>query len=176
MTEAEWQACSEPGAMLDFLRIDPSRPGVSRPGERKLRLALCACCRRVRSSLGPEGRAAVAAAEAHADGTLPAEALRAAAARAAAEAGSANRYSAGNQACWAAAWVAQERLFHPDQVLRSAATAAAFAAAPYEQLLEEINAAGEDGPQPLNARWRAAYDAERAAQAALLREVLGGPP
>src|SRR5438045_536785 len=62
MTEAEWQACSEPGAMLDFLRIAPSRPGVSRPGERKLRLALCACCRRVRSSLGTEGRAPHAAA------------------------------------------------------------------------------------------------------------------
>jgi hypothetical protein len=159
--------------MLDLLPIDPSRPGLSRAGERKLRLALCACCRRVRGSLGPEGRAAVAAAESHADGALPAAALRAASARAGAEAGAAGRFTAGNQACWAAAWVAQERLCHPDQVLRSAATAAAFAAAPYERLLEEINEAGEGGPQPLNALWRAAYEAERAAQAALLREVLG---
>lgn len=173
MTATEWLTCSEPRGMLDCLRIDPSRPGLSRAGERKLRLALCACCRRVRDSLGPEGRAAVAAAEAHADGALPAGALRATSARAAAEAGAAARYTAGNRACWAAAWVAQERLFHPDQVLRSAATAAAFADAPYERLLEEINEAGEDGPQPLNARWRATYAAERAAQAALLREVLG---
>jgi hypothetical protein len=176
MIPAEWLACSEPRSMLDSLSIDPSRPGASRASERKLRLALCACCRRAWGSLGPDGRAAVEAAEAHADGALPAEALRAASARAAAEAGSASYYTAGNQACWAAAWVAQERPCHPDQVLRSAATAAGFAAAPYERLLEEINEAGEGRPQPLNARWRAAYDAERAAQAALLREVLGDAP
>jgi hypothetical protein len=174
MTRSEWLACSEPQAMLGSFSTGPGRTGVAR-AERKLRLALCACCRRVGGSLGPEGRAAVAAAEAHADGRLSAEALRAASARAAVEAGAAGRYSAGNQACWAAVWVAQERLYHPDQVLRSAATAAGFAAVPYERLLEEINAADGGGPQPLNARWRAAYDAERAAQAALLREVLGDP-
>jgi hypothetical protein len=173
MTVCEWLTSSEPNTMLGSLPQGPAGPGVSRAAARKLRLALCACCRRVAGALGPDGRAAVAAAEEHADGALPAKALAAAAALAAAEAGSAGRFSAGNQACWAAVWVAQEHLFHPDQVLRSAATGAAFAAAPYERLLEEINEAGEGGAQPVNALWRAAYEAERAAQAALLREVFG---
>jgi hypothetical protein len=169
MTQTEWVACAEPGAMLERLNAGPS------DAERELRLALCACCRRVSAWLGPRGRAAVEAAEGYADGTMPAARLRDAAEYAAAEAGSAERHSAASQAGWAAAWLAQERLFHPDQVLRSAATAAAHAAVPYRLALEEVYESGGDGPQPLNARWSAAYQAERAAQATLLREVFGAP-
>ena len=39
MTEAEWRTCTEPQVMLEFLR--------DRAGDRKLRLFLCACCRRL---------------------------------------------------------------------------------------------------------------------------------
>jgi hypothetical protein len=174
MTQAEWLACSEPAALLDFLGEGPSRSGGSPSSERMLRLALCACCRRGWVSLGPKGRSAVEAAEAYADGALPAAGLLDASAQAAAEAGSAGPYTARGREGWAAVWLAQARLYHPDQVLRSAATAAAYAVVSYEEALEEMGEAGEGGP--LNARWNAAYDAERAAQAALLREVFGAPP
>jgi hypothetical protein len=176
MTQAEWIACSEPGALLNILSDDPSRPGEYLNSERMLRLALCACCRRVWGLLGPKGRAAVEAAEAYADGALSAAGLLDAGARAAAEAGSAAPYTALSRACWAAAWLAQEQIFHPDQVLRAAATAAAYAVVSYEETLAEMDEAAEGGPQPLSARWNAEHDAERAAQAALLREVFGAPP
>jgi hypothetical protein len=38
--EQQWLACQDPQALLDFLRL-------RRPAERKLRLFACACCRRV---------------------------------------------------------------------------------------------------------------------------------
>jgi hypothetical protein len=175
MTQTEWFACSEPGAMLGLLYPDPTRPGAPPASERALRLALCACCRRVWGSLGPKGRAAVEAAEAFADGELPAAVLLDAGAAAAAEAGAAAPYTARSRAGWAAAWLAQGRLCHPDQVLRAAATAAAYAVVSYEETLEEMDGAAEGRPQPLSERWNAAHDAERAAQAALLREVFGDP-
>ncbi|MFM8271721.1 MAG: hypothetical protein ACKODX_05230, partial [Gemmata sp.] len=61
MTEAQWRACGEPGAMLDALGRRASR--------RKLRLFACACCRRA-DGLFPDDqcRAAVAVAERAADG------------------------------------------------------------------------------------------------------------
>lgn len=68
MTEAEWNDCSDPLAMLDFLR----RPA----SDRKLRLFACACCRRVWSLLTNEGsRQAIRVAEDFADGRAAADAL-----------------------------------------------------------------------------------------------------
>ena len=61
MTEAEWLACEEPGAMLEELR--------GRASERKLRLFACACVRRIGSLLTSDlSRMAVEAAERYADG------------------------------------------------------------------------------------------------------------
>jgi hypothetical protein len=40
MTKAEWQECADPDRMLAYLEGNAS--------ERKLRLLICACCRRVR--------------------------------------------------------------------------------------------------------------------------------
>jgi hypothetical protein len=71
MTEAEWLACTDPEAMLLFLR--------GRVSDRKLRLFACACCRRIRELLPDEqSRSALDTAERFADGLASPEKLRAA--------------------------------------------------------------------------------------------------
>jgi hypothetical protein len=68
MTEAEWDACTDPAPMLDTLR--------GKVSERKWRLLCCACCRRVwRLLRDRRHRAAVAAAERLADGGISPEEL-----------------------------------------------------------------------------------------------------
>jgi hypothetical protein len=60
MTEAEWLACKDPVAMLDYVRASAS--------PRKLRLLACACCRRVWEVMkNRDSRKAVAVAERFAD-------------------------------------------------------------------------------------------------------------
>jgi hypothetical protein len=62
MTEAEWLACTDPAAMLEFIR--------GKANDRKLRLFACACCRRVWNFLSDDewGRRLVELAERFADG------------------------------------------------------------------------------------------------------------
>src|SRR5262245_12959799 len=68
MTEAEWLGCDDPARMILFLG-----PRLS---VRKLRLFGCACCRRLWHLLPDErSRAAIKAAERHADGDEDAGAL-----------------------------------------------------------------------------------------------------
>jgi hypothetical protein len=60
MTEADWLACTDPDAMLAFLRGQAS--------DRKLRLFGVACCRRIWDWFEGRGRGSVEAIERYADG------------------------------------------------------------------------------------------------------------
>jgi hypothetical protein len=83
VTEAEWLGCTDPDAMLEYLR--------GKATERKLRLFACACCRRIWHLLPDEAsRRAVEVAERYADGQVTEEQLE----------------EAGKRAGWAAAWAA----------------------------------------------------------------------
>src|SRR4051812_27648773 len=71
MTEAEWNACTDPRPMLEFVRGEAS--------DRKLRLFAVACCRKAWDLLtDPRSRYAVEVAEAFADGKVFRTKLRAA--------------------------------------------------------------------------------------------------
>ena len=68
MTEQEWLRCEDP--RLLYAQARRAVTPISRSGRRRLRLFACACCRQVWYLLHEEGRAAVEAAEGHADGQV----------------------------------------------------------------------------------------------------------
>jgi hypothetical protein len=70
VTETEWMACNEPDKMLALLR--------GKASDRKLRLFACSCVRRSWQLLTDSGRQAIATAEAYADGMTDTETLKAA--------------------------------------------------------------------------------------------------
>jgi hypothetical protein len=70
VTEAEWQAATDPVAVLQFLR---QRAQVN---ARQLRLVGCACARLIWKSLGEEPPSAIEAAEGFAEGAVTKAALR----------------------------------------------------------------------------------------------------
>ena len=68
LSEHEWEACTYPGTLLPHLR---------KASARKLRLFVCACCRRIWNLLFDErSKCVIDAAEAWADGRLSATALK----------------------------------------------------------------------------------------------------
>jgi hypothetical protein len=70
MTEKEWQESADPWLMLDFLR--------GKANDRKLRLVLCACCRKLPLLFQDEHLAqAIRVAERYADGLTSNKEMRA---------------------------------------------------------------------------------------------------
>jgi hypothetical protein len=84
VTEAEWDACTDPLKLLDFLLGRTSKEKMlaflhGRPSDRKARLFAVACCRRVWHLLTDErGRRAVEVSERYADGLASREEMEAA--------------------------------------------------------------------------------------------------
>jgi len=145
MDEAAWLTATDPTPMLAFLR------NSGRAGERKLRLFAVACCRRIDDILTDRGREAVNAAERFADSLIDRHALHAA---------------------WAA-------VGFPKRDYRRLASSAARAASCSPGYDGTANAAASAiqavvlNSQP--AEVDASRLAERAAQAALLRDIFGNP-
>jgi hypothetical protein len=158
MLESEWLCCADPGPMLDHLR---AAGGTSR---RKLRLFAAACCRRIWSLLADERVCqAVAVAEACADGLADDMERRGAReATLAARCGSsgAERYAA--EAADYAAGVGTTRA--ADAVCHAAASAA------FHRLHPQYWSSPQTG------EYAADWARERAAQARLLRDVVGPLP
>ena len=153
MTEAEWDACTDPKAMLDYL------PG--RPSGRKLRLFGCACCRRVWELLDDRGRRAVSAAEGHAEGLMDDEGLEEARRQADRDRGPViiKEYAAAGWAFGAAHAVVFDDAYWNERAAAQGALTAAWCAA--------------------EAAWRSlpgwSVVKEQAAQACLLRDVVENP-
>jgi len=157
MTDSDWLACKDAQQMLPLLQ--------DRIGEQKLRLFACACCRRVWHLLDEENRGIVHAAESYARGRISRQELAAAGANVTGADSEAERRAAENHLASAryeaatAAWQCAT-LPPPDAawfVSRCAAAAIADEAA----------------TDPATDRWRAAERGERAAQAQLLRNLVG---
>lgn len=161
MTEDEWQGCTDPNKMLDYLQEN------SIISDRKQRLLDCACVRRIWHLLMDErGRRAVDIAERYADDMADLEELRDA------------------QAVTLAAADAQATLFLPGYpnsytVLAAAAgTAWEFrsGADPLRHASEAIAWEGlTENRAPQRRQAKARFAEERKTQAAYLRDIIGNP-
>jgi hypothetical protein len=168
MTEADWSTSTDVASMLQFLR---SR---GRASDRKLRLFSVACCRQIWSLLtDTRSRRAVEIAEAYADGLAGLPALRDAyqAAWAAAKEAIASRDADADQD--------PDRLYgmHDDGLAAPAACAAAYAASPDAQQMDQ------GGYYARHAQMRAASPVPHAEstrpdaeQSALLSDLFGPVP
>jgi hypothetical protein len=168
VTEKDWFGCEEPQAMLKFL-YGPAT-------ERKLRLFAAACCRRIWDLLAEEwSRRAVETAERYADGLVDAAALRIAAAGAEAVAEDlAARAATAEQVAEATAAFAALNVTRPDDSAASYVAANAASAAYHAGALR-AGLRSDTAPPREGAVAAAARAAECAAQARLLREVVGNP-
>lgn len=154
MTESDWLCCDDPGRMLEYLG-----PAAN---ARKLRLYLCACCRRLRHLLRDErSRRALEAAERYAEGDSGRDELSIA--RTAAE-----------QAAWPGLWYigwykqGREREAARHCVKEGSAEAAAVIA--YFSALDDAHdAALRIIP------WAEALSIKRPEQASLVRDLFGIP-
>jgi hypothetical protein len=164
MTEVEWNSCTDPKAMLEFLRAS------GRAGERKVRLFAVACCRRALPLLCDDlAERAVSLREGTVDDvgdeqelgrTLTRLQNRATASQAA------GATYAGVMGVVMTTWALVDQPFL-DLGLRSLANAAGWVAAPAAAVETD------DWSSPHDPGWRAGWATERAAQAALLHDIFG---
>jgi hypothetical protein len=184
MIESEWLACTDPEPMLKFLR--------SKADERKLRLFAVACCRRIWHLLTDElSRKTIESAERYADGMPDPEGWAAAfretttglvdrAARDATIWCHARPLSLAQQTAAVMAWhEAPSDQWYPPATL-SEPTAEDFRRAAFQTAERTSKAAAHASARaaaretsPL--RFGRAHRAERAVQAALLRDIFGNP-
>lgn len=157
MNAAEWTAASDPATMLEAVE--------DRVSDRKLRLFAVACCRHAWNTfVDPFSVRVVLAAEAFADGELTVDELArvyAAAVEADGDGATGSNYAAHVRR--AAAFAA-----HPSRPARAAAAHAALAVADMPADLPQF-------PPPPRSEGYDVYRGERAAQAGLLRDVVGDP-
>jgi hypothetical protein len=152
VTESEWVACSKLEPMLMFLH--------ERVSDRKFRLFACACCRRVWDALGDEtNRAAVEVTERFCDGSASDEERRAASDR---------------------AWALYEKRSEGSGYGTPAASAAFAAASASAHAMPWL--VGYDFKTAAHmaaegaAKLAPSFDAERAVQVVLLRDIVGPLP
>jgi hypothetical protein len=154
MTETDWLAGTDPMPMLEYLR--------GRASERKLRLVMAGCCRRVWRLLPDErSRSAVEVVERYVDDLASPREYAAARNAALAAAG-----GAGRRAAWAAYWAASR---NPAESLSNSCTAAAEAMAH-----EAVTAARKTGRDQA-AAWEHGRATGARQLALVVHEVVGNP-
>jgi hypothetical protein len=147
MKDREWAASTDPAAMLSFVQAN------GHASERKLRLFACACCRRIWAFLlDGRSRESVEVSERYADGLANREQLASA---------------------WEGAMAAARVLGHPPAY---AAASVASSDDPSSTTSETAaRAAGPSGIPLWEVRATPEFQAERAIQANLLRDIFGNP-
>ncbi len=172
MTEAEWLSCNDPRRLLN------SMYGIA--SQRKLRLFACACCRRIWHLLADEScRQAVEFAEQYADGRASSDQM--AAARAAVDAVVAARTQAPQPVDAAPSDVRRLQAIRDAAISTFWATTLGDTESGRDEMAMDAHEAGwtavwltSENAAPALAR-SGQWDAERAAQAALVRDIFDYP-
>lgn len=169
-TEADWLACTDPDAMLDYLRL--------RVSERKLRLFVVACCRRVAHLVTePRCKQAIEIGERFADDRVGSEELEEV--HAAAQLSKPLFADANWAAVWAAApramQAATEAPFLAAQAVAKVAAESARSSAWAAVRVGAPESARATAWASFEAITESAQTAERHEQATLLRELIGNP-
>src|SRR4051794_33225175 len=123
MTEADWNICTDPQRMLEFLL------GVGKASDRKLRLFACACARRVWDAVEEQCHPAIEAAERFVDEGETADELRGYYDLASGEASDSLSNMAAANCCESDAEVAASRMWYADNAAHEIAGRAALASA-----------------------------------------------